>query len=256
MTDQTMMEQRASTDRWLPVLMRVELGKQVDTAASRWLLWIFGCIAVVLSVLSLAVNSEANVPTSLQDLFSYSQFPLSLLLVLMGIRTFSSEFASASPLVLVALVPRRQRIVVSKLLAVVVMAAGIVLASLIVNVLVLLGSRLLAAPATWSLDWPMILQTFCIQILIALSGCAMGLLFLNVALGAVVYLGALVVGIATYGMPWSGLITWIDFPISSGVMLAYSGTGPAWVALAVSVTIWTVLPLLAGARRFSMMEIK
>ena len=108
----------------------MELRKLVDTRAGRWLLITIGLVAAAIVALQLVCADDAD--QTFTNFFVPSLLPVGVLLPVLGILSITSEWSQRTALTTFALVPRRERVVVAKLTAVVLAALASVLVSLAV----------------------------------------------------------------------------------------------------------------------------
>ncbi|MFF0372004.1 ABC transporter permease [Micromonospora sp. NPDC005087] len=236
-----------------PSLLRltaVELRKLVDTRAGRWLLITIGLVAAAIVTIQLIYARDAE--QTFVNFFTPSLLPIGVLLPVLGILSITSEWSQRTALTTYTLVPRRERVVAAKLIAVVVTALASVLASLAVAAA---GTALASATGgagTWQIDVALILNAAIFQVTGVLMGAAFGLLLLNPPLAIVGYLllptlwgvlGELV-------RPLRGPAGWLDTSRTMEPLFSSDAiTGEQWGRIAVSLLVWMVLPLAAGLFR-------
>ncbi|WP_030487165.1 ABC transporter permease [Micromonospora chokoriensis] len=236
-----------------PSLLRltvVELRKLVDTRAGRWLLITIGLIAAVVVTLQLIYAEEAD--QTFANFFVPSLLPVGVLLPVLGILSITSEWSQRTALTTYALVPRRERVVTAKLVAVMVAALASVLASLALAAVGTLVASAIGGAGTWQLDGSLIVNAIILQVTSVLMGAAFGLLLLNPPLAIVGYfllptvwgvLGEMV-------RPLRGPSEWLDTSKTMEPLFSSDAlTGEQWGRIAVSLLAWMVLPLAAGLFR-------
>ncbi|MEU8253671.1 ABC transporter permease [Micromonospora inaquosa] len=236
-----------------PSLLRlstVELRKLVDTRAGRWLLITIGLITAVIVTLQLVYADDAA--QTFVNFFTPSLLPIGVLLPVLGILSITSEWSQRTALTTYALVPRRERVVVAKLIAVSLTALASVLASLAVAAVGTLLASALGGAGTWQIDGSLVLNAVIFQVTGVLMGAAFGLLLLNPPLAIVGYLllPTLWGVLGEMVKPLRGPSEWLDTsktmePLFGGDAL----TGEQWGRIAVSLLVWMVLPLAAGLVR-------
>lgn len=171
-----------------PSLLRlsaVEVRKLVDTRAGRWLLITIGLATALIVTLQLIYSNEAD--QTFPNFFVPSLLPVSVLLPVLGILSITSEWSQRTALTTYALVPRRERVVVAKLIAVMLTALASVLASLAFAAVGTLVASATGGAGTWQFDWSLLLNAVVIQVTSVLMGAAFGLLLLNPPLAIVGY---------------------------------------------------------------------
>ncbi len=170
---------------------------------------------------------------------------------MIGILLVTSEWSQRTVLTTYALVPRRSRITVAKCAAAVLLAlAGtvcVLAAAAALNVLAPLWS----APGRWDLDGLLVARATLVAVAGALGGVAFGLLFMNSPLAIVLYFVLpTVLTVLGEAVPrWQGGLRWVDPNLTIPELYLPQVSGRAWAQAGVSVLVWVVLPLLAGAVR-------
>ncbi|SCE69189.1 ABC transporter permease subunit [Micromonospora mirobrigensis] len=230
-------------------LTGVELRKLVDTRAGRWLLITIGLIAVALAVVQLFVLDD--VQQTFQNFFDPSLLPISLLLPVLGILSITAEWSQRTALTTFTLTPRRERVILAKLGAVLLAALASVLVSLAVAAVFTLLARATGGAGGWDLEWASVPHAAVFQIASVLMGAGFGLLLLNTPLAIVTYLL-----LPTVWTILSGLIRalreparWLDTSSTMQPLVTSEVTALQWGRLAVSLLVWVAVPLAAGLWR-------
>lgn len=243
----------------LATLSAVELRKAVNTRAGRWLLIVVGILALGGTAIGMfAISSD----TRTYDTFIQINLQLtSFVLPVVGILLMTSEWSQRSALTTFALVPRRSRVLVAKLVAALVIA---VVGWAAAFLLACLGTALSSRPAgmaseeVWGLTVGDVLISLIWVVLSMALGIAFGLAFLNTA--------AAIVLVFVLPLAWtilSGLITvlrehvqpWLDTNISWNNLLNNDLSGQHWAQVAVATAVWVLLPGAIGARRMLTREV-
>lgn len=235
-----------------PSLLRltaVELRKLVDTRAGRWLLITIGLVVVAIVTLLLIYAEDAE-----QTFFTFfvpSLLPVSVLLPVLGILSITSEWSQRTALTTYALVPRRERVVAAKLIAVVLAALASVLVILAVAAVGTLVASATGGAGTWQVDGALILNATIVQVASVLMGAAFGLMLLNPPLAIVGYLllPTLWTVLGEVVRPLRGPAGWLDPNQTMEPLFTSHVTGEQWGRIAVSLLVWMVLPLAAGLFR-------
>ncbi|MGW3616711.1 ABC transporter permease [Micromonospora arida] len=236
-----------------PSLLRlttVELRKLVDTRAGRWLLITIGLITAVIVTLQLIYAKDAD--QTFVNFFTPSLLPIGVLLPVLGILSITSEWSQRTALTTYALVPRRERVVAAKLIAVVLTSLASVLASLAIAAIGTLVASATGGAGTWAMDASLIFNAVILQVTGVLMGAAFGLLLLNPPVAIVGYfllptvwgvLGEMV-------RPLRGPSEWLDTSKTMEPLFSSDAiTGEQWGRMVVSLLVWMVLPLAAGLFR-------
>ncbi|MFF4876292.1 ABC transporter permease [Micromonospora sp. NPDC000668] len=236
-----------------PSLLRltaVELRKLADTRAGRWLLITIGLVAAAIVTLQLIYAREAE--QTFVNFFTPSLLPIGVLLPVLGILSITSEWSQRTALTTYALVPRRERVVAAKLIAVVVAALASVLASLAIAAAGTLVASATGGAGSWRIDGALILNAVILQVTGVLMGAAFGLLLLNPPLAIVGYLllPTLWGVLGEVVRPLRGPASWLDTSRTMEPLFSSDTiTGEQWGRMAVSLLVWMVLPLAAGLVR-------
>ncbi|KOX09175.1 ABC transporter permease [Micromonospora sp. DT68] len=235
-----------------PSLLRlttVELRKLVDTRAGRWLLVTIGLVVVAIVTLLLIYAEDAD--QTFVTFFVPSLLPVSLLLPVLGILSITSEWSQRTALTTYALVPRRQRVVAAKLVAVVLAALASLLISLAVAAVGTLVASATGGAGTWDADGSLIVHAGIVQVASVLMGAAFGLLLLNPPLAIVGYLllPTIWTVLGEVVRPLNRPADWLDTSRTMEPLFTSHVTGGQWARLAVSLLAWLVLPLAVGLIR-------
>jgi len=236
-----------------PSLLRltgVEVRKLVDTRAGRWLMITIGLATAAIVTLQLIYAGDAE--QTFLNFFVPSLLPVSVLLPVLGILSITSEWSQRTALTTYALVPRRERVVAAKLIAVSLTALASVLTSLAVAAVGTLVASATGGAGTWQFDWSLILNAAVLQVTSVLMGAAFGLLQLNPPLAIVGYLllPTLWGVLGEMVKPLRGPSEWLDTSKTMEPLFSSDAvTGGQWGRIAVSLLVWMVLPLAAGLFR-------
>jgi ABC-2 type transport system permease protein len=238
-------------------LLRVELRKLVDTRSGRWLLILIAALtAAVVTIFLFAAPPEE---LTYRNFVNATGTPQGILLPILGILTVTSEWGQRTGLVTFTLEPKRGRVVVAKLLAVVLLGLGAVAVALGLAALGnQLGQSLQDGTGAWDLGWSGVGDIVVLQLISVVQGLALGMLIMNSA-GAIVTYFALptVWGILTATVDFFRRIgEWADLNTTSAPLMAHEMDAGAWARLAVSVLLWVGLPLLLGWVRLLRRELK
>ena len=230
-------------------LLRVELRKLVDTRSGRWLLIAIGVLtAAVVTVFLFAAPPQELTYT---NFVTATGTPQGVLLPILGILTVTSEWGQRTGLVTFTLEPKRGRVVLAKLLAVLVAFALAALGNV-------LGQSLQDGDGSWAFGVEGFRDILVLQLLGVLQGLALGMLIMNTA-GAIVTYFALpaAVGILAGTVErFREAAEWVDINTASVPLSAHDVDAGDWARLAVAATIWIVVPLVLGWFRLLHRELK
>jgi ABC-2 type transport system permease protein len=237
-------------------LTEVELRKMSDTRAGRWLLALTGLVAVAVIVIMIIVAEPQE--QTFRNLFQVTLLPIGILLPVLGILSATSEWTQRTALTTFALVPCRLRVATAK-----------VFATLVLGLLSLVAALAAAAVGTWiagmvdplagdwTMSWLVVASAALFNSINVLMGLGFGMLLMNSPVAIVVYF--------VLPMVWGilgGLVRqlerpaqWLDTTRTMEPLLAGGMDGTEWARLGVSVGVWVLLPLVAGAVRLMRREI-
>ena len=244
-----------------PRILSTELRKMFDTRSGFWLMV---SIAVLATVATAAVVVFA--PDSQQTYNSFAGavgVPMTIILPIIAILSVTGEWSQRTGLTTFTLVPRRGRVIAAK--AIVSVGIGVVsiaLAAAIGAVGNVVGSALAGVPTTWDLPVTTLLDIVLANVLGLLIGFMLGVLLRSSAAAIVAYFVYSFVlptlsGLLAGSQEWfHRLQPWVDFNFAQGVLYNGSMTAQAWAHLAVTATIWVLVPLLVGVRLVMRSEVK
>lgn len=241
----------------LPRLVRVELRKTRDTRSGFWLLLTVGLLALAVDVLLVFAGKPAEL--TFQAYLYTAQLPLGILLPVLGILAVTSEWSQRTALTTFTLVPRRSRIVLAKILALVGLALVAVIASVATAAACnLLSEALRSADGGWGAVPSTLGRVALFQVLSVLVGVGLGMLLLSAPQAIVGYLlvPTLLTGLASMVAVLRAPARWLDLAGTTTNLLGEPLTGRLWAQIATSVALWAVVPLLLGARRIARREVQ
>jgi ABC-type transport system involved in multi-copper enzyme maturation permease subunit len=244
-------------------LAKVELRKALDTRAGFW--FAVSILGLVLAVQVIYAFAAADGDKGFQDFLSVAGFVLGYFLPILIIMLVTSEASQRNGLVTFTLEPRRPRVVVAKFLAGLSLGVGVmVLAAAVAVIGTLIGAATSGSP-DWSVDGNLLFNGFVLANLIGIfTGFAIAMLLMNTPAAIVGYFAySLILPIAVgilgaLSKGFEDFAPWIEFntaqtPLFSG---DYTPTGQEWAQIAVSGTIWLIVPLVFGTLRLLRIEFK
>jgi hypothetical protein len=240
----------------LPRLVRVELRKSSDTRAGWWLLAAIGLAAPLVAGLQLFFDDGAD--GRFASYFVTSQFPVAVLLPVLGILLVTSEWSQRTALTTFALVPDRSSVLLAKLLAATVLGLlGVAVAAAAAALATVLSPVVTDIGPSWQLSGAQLGQVVTLHVLNVLVGVAFGMLLLSSPLAIVLYFvlpTVFTVLVNTVGaLDW--VREWLDLTTTTMPMFDGSLTGEGWARLGTSLALWGVLPLVLGWLRVLRREI-
>lgn len=241
-------------------LVEVEARKLVDTRAGFWLMVSGGLLTVLVSVLNTFFAVEAaksGAGEGLSWIFATTSVgsALGIFLGLLAVLTITSEWSQRTALTTFALEPRRGRVLAAK--GVVLVAATVALCAFSIGIAALQVAVAQAAgvPATWSMPLGELGGFLAMALLNTALGAAFGVLLQNspaaiVAVFAVPIVWGIVMGAGALWEPLAKIGPWLVPSVASGALQSGTMTGELWAQLAVTLTIWLVVPAVIGTVRW------
>ena len=238
-------------------LVSVELRKLIDTRSGRWLLIGIALVTAVV-VAILAFTGKADTNKDFGNFLGATIIPQSFLLPILGIMAVTTEWSQRTGLVTFTLEPRRARVAVSKLLAVLIAGFAIVaLGALVAAGFTLLTDLVRGSDPSWSVSWQVVVGILVAQLINVGMGFAFGALIQNTPGAIVTYLFLPIVWSMVASVSWMRTVgEWADTGQTLQPLFDAQMQGDDWAKLAVSVLIWLVLPLTLGIWRMVRSEVK
>lgn len=236
-------------------LVSVELRKQLDTRAGKWLMGITLGLIILISALVAWSNRDH---VSFYDLIGAAVVPMNYLVPILGIMAVTSEWSQRTGLVTFTLEPRRARVALAKLvsaaiLALVATVMAFVSAALFTAIAGAIGSGSpnwhLEANGYWTIPLGMMLE--------AAMGVAFGLMLQNTPAAICAFLFIPIAVSMLSLVSWARkAMEWID--TSRAYQPLWDGTvhGSQWGKAAVATVLWLVVPMVIGFVRLNKREVK
>jgi ABC-2 type transport system permease protein len=244
-------------------LAGIEVRKTLDTRAGRWFtLAILALVLVVQVIYAFAAPDDAK---GFGDFLGIAGAVLGYFMPILIIMLVTSEVSQRTGLVTFTLEPRRSRVVVAKFLAGFALAAAVMVLASLIAVLGTLLAIGLGAGSEWSVDGNLLFNGFVLANAIGvLTGFAIATLLMNTPAAIVGYFAyslILPIAVGILGSLSSGfadVAPWIEFNTAQTPLFMgdYTPTGEQWAQIAVSGTIWLVVPLALGILRLLRIEFK
>jgi ABC-2 type transport system permease protein len=244
-------------------LTRVEVRKALDTRAGRWFtISIVGLVLVVQVIYAFAAPDQDK---NYGDFLAIGGGVLGYFLPIIIIMLVTSEASQRNGLVTFTLEPKRSRVVVAKFIAGVLLAFAVMVLSALMAVLGTLFGAATGASPEWSVDGNLFFNGFVLANLIGVFvGFAIAMLIMNTAGGIVAYFAyslilPIAVGIlSALSDGFEKVAPWIEFNTAQTPLFTgdYTPTAEEWAQIAVSGTIWLIIPLVLGIWRLMRIEFK
>jgi ABC-type transport system involved in multi-copper enzyme maturation permease subunit len=237
----------------LPRLVLVEMRKMLDTRAGFWLLAIIVLLTAVATVLTAVFGSDEG--TQMEILLLAASAPQGLLLPVLGVLLVTSEWGQRAAMTTFTLVPRRERVVVAKIIA----ALGIGLAVLLVTFAIAALAAALSGADVGDVESETLGHFTLLQVLGIVQGLAFGLLLLNSAAAIVSFFLLPIITSIVFSVaePLSDLRDWVDLGFAQAPLSEPGSlTGDEWAHVASTSVIWILLPMALGCWRMLTAEVK
>ena len=242
-------------------LLAVELRKMFNTRAGFWLMASIAILSVIATVVTIifAPDSELNY----EAFASAIGFPMSVILPMIAVLSVSSEWSQRSALTTFTLVPSGSRVIAAKAGGAVALGVAAMLIALGVGALGnIAGSAIAGIDTTWNVEAWEFGQIVLADQIGMLMGFMLGVLFRSSPAAIVGYfVYALVLptisGTLASVHDWrSEHAAWLDLNWASMQLFESKLTGEMWAQLALTSTVWLVLPLAIGLRALLRSEVK
>jgi hypothetical protein len=242
-------------------VLQVELVKMFDTRSGFWLM-----VGIAASAL---IATGAVIAFAPDDQIVYDNFgaavgvPMVFLLPVMAILSVTSEWSQRSGLTTFTLVPHRNRVLAAK--AIVAMAVGAVSIGVALAIGALgniVGAGIAGVDPVWDISLTQALTLTFANVMNLMVGFMLGVLIRNspgAVVGYFVYgfvLPPLTMLLAELNDWWRDAQPWLDFNFAQGPLYDGPMTSTDWAHLAVSGSIWLLLPLAVGLYLVRRSEVK
>ena len=259
---ETVQEERAIVQRVpLSRVTRVELRKMFDTRSGFWLM-----ASIVIAALVSTVATILFAPESDLTYYTFAKaigFPMTVILPMIAVLSITGEWSQRSGLTTFTLVPHRSRVILAKVIASVTVGVASMLFALAIGVVGnLVGTTMAGTDLVWDVSVAHAVDIVIGSLLCLLTGTMLGLLFRSSPVALVAYfVYALLVPtvsglLATSQQGYRDLQPWVDLNYAQSFLFEGTLTGAQWAHLAVTVTVWLVLPALIALRLVTRSEVK
>jgi ABC-type transport system involved in multi-copper enzyme maturation permease subunit len=238
-------------------LVRVELRKMYDTRAGFWLLLSAVLLAALAAGLTafLGDDDHRNFANALDN----STQAINFLVPVVGILLVTSEWSQRTAQVTFTLVAQRQRVLLAKIGASILLALAAFLTTLVLSGLfTAIGGQDFDGVSTWDLDGGVLVQTALFDVLSMLIGVALGAAILLSA-PAIVAAFVLPVGISLAMELIPGLdsaANWIGQGEALSPLSDHALSGTEWGRVLTATLLWCALPMAIGLYRFVKGEVR
>jgi hypothetical protein len=239
----------------------VELRKMFDTRSGFWLMASIVIIALLTMVATVLFAPEADL-----TYYTFAKalgFPMTVVLPIIAILSITGEWSQRTGLTTFTLVPRRHRVVLAKTISSVVIGVVAMLFALAVGVVGnLVGSAVAGTDLVWDVSVAEGAGIVLGSLLCLLTGTMLGMLLRSSAAALVTYfvisflLPTLAELLAASEAGFRDVRPWLDANLARSFLFEGTLTGEQWANVAVTATVWLVLPALVGLRLVMRSEVK
>ena len=252
-----------STTASIPLgrVVRVELRKMFNTRSGFWLM-----ASIVIAGLLSTVATVLFAPDADLTYYTFAKavgFPMTVILPIIAVLSITGEWSQRSGLTTFTLVPRRERVILAKVIASMTVGVASMVFALALGVVGnVVGTAIAGTDLVWDVSLVHGLNIVIGSLLGLLSGTLLGVLFRSSAVALVAYfVGTLVVPslfdlLASSQKGFADTRGWVDVYFARSALFEGSLSGEQIAQLAVTVTVWMVLPGLVALRLAMKSEVK
>lgn len=241
------------TDRAQPAaipftrLVRGEWRKMITTRATRWVLLVVGL--VMLGALAIPLTLPGDIDQTWAEYVSFASLGMSIVLPVVAILMITSEWTQRTALATFTQEPRRGRVLGAKITVGVLLALAASVVAFVLASAALWLSSSFGRDVTWELGAQVLVSLGGYNVLNLLMGMAIAALVHNSAASIVLYyLLGVVWGILGAIPAIEKVAQWLD-PNRGLEWLQQGLYADRGAEIVVSLTVWIILPLVAGTVR-------
>ncbi|WP_229053748.1 ABC transporter permease subunit [Aeromicrobium sp. Leaf350] len=242
-------------------LVLVELRKMFNTRSGFWLIASSLIISVIAAIIVILVVPDESLTFGLFG--AAFGTPLALFLPIIAALAVTSEWSQRSGLVTFTLAPHRGAVIGAKAVASIIVAIVAILFAFAVGALGnVVGAAVNGIDPVWNLEPLDLFYLFLGNVLGLLIGFMFGVLLRNSAAAVVAYLVysfvlPAILSILAELQDWfRDLQPWVDFGFAQTPLFEGGLSGEQWAQLAVSGSIWFVIPMIVGVWSVLRAEVK
>ena len=240
---------------------RVELRKMFDTRSGFWLMASIVIAALLSTVATILFAPEADL-----TYYTFAKaigFPMTVILPIIAILSITGEWSQRSGLTTFTLVPHRNRVILAKVIASVTVGVAAMVVALVIGVAGnLVGTAIAGTELVWDVSVAHFLLIVLGSLVCLLTGTTLGILFRSSSVALVAYFVFSLVLPTLWGfltasqdrfLDWQ---PWLDSNYTQAPLFDGSISGDQWAHVAVTTTIWLLIPALIGLGLVTKSEVK
>jgi ABC-2 type transport system permease protein len=242
-------------------VISVELRKMFDTRSGFWLMASIVIIALLTTIGTIAFAPDADL-----TYYTFAKaigFPMTVILPIIAILSITGEWSQRSGLTTFTLVPHRNRVIAAKAVSSVAVAIASMLFAFVVGAIGnLVGTAITGTHTVWDVSFAEGLNIVLGSLLCLMTGTMLGMLIRSSAGALVAYfvcslLLPTVSGILASSQDWfRDLQPWVDLNFAQAALFEGTLTAEQWANVAVTASMWLVLPAILGLRMVMKSEVK
>ena len=245
-------------------LVRVELRKSYDTRAGFWLLVSISAVMLIVVGIAVVITLVQSEPVLLGDFVAIAAYISAFLLPILAIMLVTTEWSQRSALVTFSLEPRRQRVVLAKLVVSVLLTLLTLLVAMVIGLVCTALCEIVQPDLTsWDLGLDGLAGFIVTQELAMLGGFALATLVINTPAAIVLFAMYRFVVPTVFAAAnsliggFDSISPWLDFQAAQDDIYEWNLSGTEeWSHLIVSGVLWLGLPLALGMWRILRAEVK
>jgi ABC-2 type transport system permease protein len=262
LTIEPVREQWAEVDQ-IPLarVVSVELRKMFDTRSGFWLMSSLGITGLLTMVATIAFAPEADL-----TYYTFAKaigFPMTIVLPIIAILAITGEWSQRSGLTTFTLVSRRGRVIWAKAISSIAVGVASMLFALLIGAIGnLIGTAIAGTSLRWDVSVAEGVNIVLGSLLCLLTGTMLGMLIRNSPGALVAYffyalLLPTIAGILASSQEWfRDLQPWVSLNYAQSALFEGTLNTEQWAHLAVTATMWLVLPAAVGLRLVLRSDVK
>jgi ABC-2 type transport system permease protein len=242
-------------------VINVELRKMFDTRSGFWLM-----ASIVITALLTTIGTIAFAPDADLTYYTFAKaigFPMTVVLPIIAILSITGEWSQRSGLTTFTLVPHRNRVIAAKAVSSIAVAIASMLFAFVIGAIGnLAGTAIAGTDLAWDVSLAEGVNIVLGSLLCLLTGTMLGMLIRSSAGALVAYfvyslLLPTVSGLLASSQEWFGdLQPWVDLNYAQAALFEGTLSAEQWANLAVTASMWLVLPAILGLRLVMKSEVK